>query len=619
MLIIDNTTVVVYSYDELKSALEGTYTYVYLGSNITMTNGIKINRLTKEVIINGTYEGITYRLEDKKSLSASDTITVSSNITTKITVCNLKFIGYNYYGIIYIPDSNTYKDTTIEYKNIVYTGPQMAFNPYGLTRFIDSTITIDDNKLVTGNEVAECNRIEIGGNTTITHNSKGNSAFWFRNSTPYLNILENANVVFNSPNRELFYGVTNLELNILNNAIFNITAHNGMAYGNFGTGATNLYPNSSLIIKQTTQNGSYSTWYSYGKINVDTNASLRIINNFPNISASNYNINFSSSGSLTLNNPKEVVLYNSKANIINTSGTLPFSFTFNRLNLFTSSITINDNITKDTLPTYSWHKSSDLITITGTFNSTTATILTSTLTKEDLQTLPSLTNFVFANKKILSIGDFPFRASSITDEDKIVSGLTLPNASVLITINDTSNIVLADDTGKFTYNLDSALPIGTYITFNVKNYQDLIYHTKKVQIVYSGDLTLDNATNMVEFLLTPISLNPIICPKKDDVNLIVTDTRINKTSWNIYASVTKDFESLKGNILDASIIYVDDDNNQIKLTETPQKIYTYTPNDDDLQVTITFTKDKHLLLLLNSKVINNNTYQTSIIWSIEAN
>ena len=124
---------------------------------------------------------------------------------------------------------------------------------------------------------------------------------------------------------------------------------------------------------------------------------------------------------------------------------------------------------------------------------------------------------------------------------------------------------------------------------------------------------------MVEFLLTPISLNPIICPKKDDVNLIVTDTRINKTSWNIYASVTKDFESLKGNILDASIIYVGDDNNQIKLTEIPQKIYTYTPSDDELQVTITFIKDKHLLLLLNSKVINNNTYQTSIIWSIEAN
>ena len=77
MLIIDNTTVVVYSYDELKSTLEGTYTYVYLGSNITMTNEIKINRLTKEVIINGTYEGITYILEDKKSLNASDTITIS--------------------------------------------------------------------------------------------------------------------------------------------------------------------------------------------------------------------------------------------------------------------------------------------------------------------------------------------------------------------------------------------------------------------------------------------------------------------------------------------------------------------------------------------------------------
>lgn len=35
--------------------------------------------------------------------------------------------GYNYYGVIYIPESNPYANTVIEYNNITYEGPQMIF------------------------------------------------------------------------------------------------------------------------------------------------------------------------------------------------------------------------------------------------------------------------------------------------------------------------------------------------------------------------------------------------------------------------------------------------------------------------------------------------------------
>ena len=45
---INTNTVVVYNYTELKSALENTTdTFVYLGSDITLTNGIKINASPK--------------------------------------------------------------------------------------------------------------------------------------------------------------------------------------------------------------------------------------------------------------------------------------------------------------------------------------------------------------------------------------------------------------------------------------------------------------------------------------------------------------------------------------------------------------------------------------------
>lgn len=79
MTIINENTIVVFTYDELKNILENTntYTYIYLGANITLTNGIKISSTKKDLIIDGTYNNVTYTFEDKKSSSATDTIYVA--------------------------------------------------------------------------------------------------------------------------------------------------------------------------------------------------------------------------------------------------------------------------------------------------------------------------------------------------------------------------------------------------------------------------------------------------------------------------------------------------------------------------------------------------------------
>ena len=113
--------------------------------------------------------------------------------------------GNNYYGIIYVPESASYKDIITEYNNITYNGTQINFHSTGLIRFINSNISINDTSLTNSGEVAECNKLEIGSNTTITHNSKGNSAFMFRNSNPSLTIRENANHTINqTTNRRSF-------------------------------------------------------------------------------------------------------------------------------------------------------------------------------------------------------------------------------------------------------------------------------------------------------------------------------------------------------------------------------------------------------------------------------
>ena len=138
---------------------------------------------------------------------------IKSPLIKNVIVQNMNVIGYNYYDVICVTETNLYKDTVVEYNNVTYKGPQISFHPYGLTRFINYEITIKDNYNA-GNEVAECNKIEIGGITNITHKYTDNSSFWFHNSNPSFTILASSTVNFTSEKRELIYGVTNLTFNI---------------------------------------------------------------------------------------------------------------------------------------------------------------------------------------------------------------------------------------------------------------------------------------------------------------------------------------------------------------------------------------------------------------------
>ena len=621
MTIINENTVVVFTNEELKTILEATnnYNYIYLGSDITLTTGIIISSTKPRLTIDGTYENITHKLTDKQSLSASDTIRIASPNNLEVTVKNIHLIGYNYYGTIYVPEGSLYQNVILTYENITYTGPQITFHPSGLTRYIDCNITIGDNSLTAGNEVAECNRIEIGGTTTINHTSKGNSSFWFRNTNPSLTILPNANVNFTSVSRELMYGTNNLTFLVQNNATFTVTTHSGFGYGTFGTGTTTIYPNATFTLKQTAYNGSYPTWYSYGPLTMEENSSLIIINNYPNITTSNYNIFFSSSSSsLTLNNPHKVIIYNTTANIFYTNTTVPFTFNFSRINLFTTSITLEDNISSSTLPTYSWYKAKELSTITGTFTNSVTKIISHNYTTSELSLLPDLTNFIFPNKRILSIGLVPLVIDPLTDEDTTIIGKTSPNASILITYLEESIVIVADSEGSFTHTYTNPLPIGTIINFEVKEYHNPIYYTKSIEIIYPGELIIDSAPTLITFTLTPISKTPLLCPKTNELIITVTDSRINSTSWYLYANISHDLTTSSGDTLEKSLVFKDTTGKLTTLSSTKTLVYTGSSNDGESKTTtITWNIDEGILLQINNPIINKKEYLTNINWTIE--
>lgn len=615
MTIIDDNTVIVNTSAELKNVLENNnaYNYIYFGNNINLTSGIVISSTKTNVVIDGTYENVTYEFTDMKSTGATDTIRVNSAIN-KVTVKNMKITGYNYYGVVYVPEEAKYKDVIIEYKNISYLGPQISFHPYGLTRFIDVNIEIQEN-YAAGNEVAECNKIEIGGESIITHKSIRNSSFWFRNNDPYFKILPNSTVHFTSINREMIYGVTNLEFNVGHNSSFYVITKNGMGYGTFGTGVTSIEENALLNIKQTSRNGSYPTWYSYGNITLNNGSILEIINDYASITSSNYNIYFNGSNTgFYLNNPEKVILYNKVANVLYTNSTVPFNFNFNRINLFDNVIDVSSDITKDTLPT-SWYKNT-LSNITGTFTNSKTTITSSDFTESDLTTLPSLDKFIVNNKKIISVGDFVLDINALTDTDTIISGNTINNSSILIEYDNESVGVKVNEDGTYSYTLPNALPIGTKITFNTKLQNEPIYNTKIIEIVYSGELVIDDATKIVKFVLEPISTNPILCPKENELVINVTDSRIHSSNWKLYVSINRDLSN-KDDVLEKSIIIKKDDE-IIVLDQEPKLIYTGVDNGGVIKTTnIIFKQDEGILLCINNPIKNNMVYSSIISYSIE--
>lgn len=168
--------------------------------------------------------------------------------------------------------------------------------------------------------------------------------------------------------------------------------------------------------------------------------------------------------------------------------------------------------------------------------------------------LLALTNFNLINKKIISIGTLPLLINPITDQKAELTGTSTYGSSLLISFNDKSEIVLADENGNYSLNLESTLPEGTEISLTTKEANNPIYNSKNITIVYNGELTILSAPTTIEFELNAISKNPVICHKTKEITIEIANTRAISTAWNLYAIINNDPLSETGNTLESALI-----------------------------------------------------------------
>ncbi len=626
MTIIDSETVVVYDYNELKAVLEedNTYNLIYFGADITLTGGISIRASKPKITIDGTYNNIKYTYTDYNSSAASQTIYINSASNMNITVQNINVIGRNYYGIICVFDISSLSNVVVNYTNVNYTGPQMAFNPYSSLNITDCDINIIPSTSP-AHEVAETRNVTLGGTVNIHSVTTYASIFWFRNVVggvyPFLNVLPNSNISITSENRYLYHvsSATYINMSFGENSVTNIDTATGVGYDD-GDRTQNVLINTSAVleIEQRQQFGSTSTWCITGEFKMNSGSSLKMVSNYTGATSNRCLEFIGTNASLNLNNPRSVVLYNAGANAIYSRNTINYSLNIPQYNRwltvtpYASAGGIHD------IPNYSWYKleNTNNLTVTGTITTTTTTISSINLTPSEEAMLPALSNFLLNNTRVLSIGRLSLTINPITDLSSDISGTTIPNADVKISYNGSDYYAQADNNGDFIYSYSPPLPIGTEISFVSNLANSFLYRFRTVEIIYPGDLTIISATNQAIFSTTPFQYSPTLCNPTIPIEVIVEDSRITPTVWNLYASISHELINEKGNVLTDGLVYLGNSNMTV-LSSTPTLVYT-SDGVTTGQIQVNWPIDEGILLQLNIvPIVVKTTYKTDINWYVE--
>ena len=627
----EESSVVVNNYNELASAITGNNNYntIYLNADIEITSRINYPTTKTNLTINGTYtneQGITTRhtLTDMNSSAISNSIYISSATSDiDVTLCNVDIVGKNYYGIVAVEAATSTKVVTLTYKNVNYTGPQISYNRQGMVRYIDSNITI---KTFSGyaspsNELAEANRVEIGGKTIINHTSTGNAMFWFTYSNPYFKILENADVTITSESRETFYCDYSPDITIEKGANVTINTPRGMFYD---TGSSQLAKsflietNANLKVTQTAVKSGVGTIRCGDNFTVSDGASLYIANT---LSSSTPLIQMTATGAVTFENPKSVVLYNKNGNLIRwTSGTGKVNINSQIVNYWLSAKDFPDAGTLSDLPLYIWTKSDNSnVEISAATSTSTTTTVTTNITSSDSTVLPSLETFNLQNVRVLSMGKLSLKVNTISDAALNIKGITNPSSNLkaefLLSSVENNVAGISDNSGYFSLTLPETLSIGTSVKViandNFKN------RTENTVVVYAGVLEFKTVPNILAFKSTIIpNVKTTIQRQEPNWHMVISDSRILSSEWNLYASIEKPFTSLDNHTIKDALVFIDEKDNSFVISGEPTKIYSGNSVSSPTDKVIKWSENKGILLLINPQDILADSYSTTITWTI---
>ena len=638
----DLVSAVVDTFVDMKTVLEdavGVYkdiTTVYLNSDIVQpANYIRIPLSKPNVVIDGTYNGIR-RVYTTTGNSATNYITYAAVGTDRpmlhATMQHIDIVGNNYYGALAASDSANNLNITLTYLDVIYTGSQCCYNRYGTVQILDCSMDIS------GHEITECGRAELGGKVVINHTMAAYSAFWMYynvpdtdgNSSQYIKVLEGADVTLTSI-FAAFYIQPGARLIVENNAKLIINSAGGIAYDTSSFSSVSVGDGATLACTQTTDR--YALLYVNGEMSVGENAEVSLVktsNNYPVI-------NFSSSSTLSVQSPHSFLLRNNVAGVVTFGGTCRLELAGGQMNFWSQTPKTDDPGGFTDAPAYSWRKTAnENQTVSETFimGSSTNTVFTpdsdgTNLDSTELDGKP-LSGLLLNKAFVFAIGNLPLWVNPVADDGWPVFGTTASEGKLQVVYEtEDSNYTdsgQADNDGDFSVPTSAgSLALGATVTVTAN--LPFLLTTWVTTVLPVGDIEIVNTTSqLILDYNKPVSQNPKAYGREtDNWSLVVADSRARSTTWKLYATTEHDMYSLNeaGEVkhtLPGALVFVDDSAEMIPIGQTPVLVWSGSANNGNVNstTTISWDSDKGILLTKSTEPVwAKERYSADITWQFE--
>ena len=619
---LDETSVIVYSYEQLIAMLEtdNGYEIIYLGANITGgMDSILIHHSKAAVVIDGRPPGIMvnytflqYDLDSKNSVIRLD----EGNTSTKsITLRNFKVDGANFEGVVFVPEAVS--GVTVLFQNMIYTGPQAVTNRSGTVRLIDCTFTMQASENSELEELAEANHVEMGGKIFIS-SSDFVSLLWLTNDDSRFCVLEHANVEIKVEGYFLYTDDIAPDIKILDGAIFKIECQSG--FTQLGANVKNFFiaPDANVFI---TQNASLTqaSLRVEDVFEMQSNSILLIVR--PNVPGTA--LYFPKSGGKAIfQNPKRALLYSRGYPSIGfeTDGTLEISST---------SINVWQDIAPEFgPPTHIWNDTNgELFSLKAYYEEGLLRELTHTL-NENAPILSALDaeafNYTFT--ALLTFGNLELQVQPLYAASPIISGRTDGGAAISIRYTAIGGQAIeisgsADADGFFSLPLEAGTLDAKTIVLVESAIGSLSIRDVVTPIELPPEqLKLVAVPSSISFVGTRSSDVSTVVPRNEEAFFIsVIDTRANRSAWHIDVSLSAPLTAtLPGatHVLPNALVFIDKNGTETPLTTEPFTIYSESSARFG-QFDVAWDMTEGIMLRVNSGIAYRNVpYNTTIQWSL---
>ena len=619
-LVLDENSIIVYDYKELKQALSenNTYTTIYLGNDIATDNsGAVINAAKESVIIDGRPPGEEdqpgYTLTQYTSTDINYTFRIAStNKNTKEAVLrNLTITGGNYYGIISVQAEGV----LLVHDQVHYSGPQPVYNRGGTTRFTDSTYLLKTTGGIATNELAETKHAEFGGVVTVNAPSTANSILYLVDTASSLTLLEGADVSINTNYYFIYTGGYTPTVTMAAGSRLNLASSRfGMTYADQRISTFVMAEDAELIIDLKTTE-SYAALRISKLFQMEPDSRMTIVRT----GTAGIPLRFTNAGAKGIfNRPGRVLLYSSAGVPLRFTGAGTLEVTTSAINAW-KAVAWPLTETIDQLPDHIWNKAGDeVLTLTGTYTEAVNNRLEHNLAVTDpVVSLLNAANFNLEKNQLIAFGSIGLTIDGVQTGTPAFTGVTEPEADLRADYYADDHTVqtvtgTADAAGTYELPVTKGPLLKDSTVSLITGANRLYLRQQKTVGTDPGRLQLLSVPSRLFFEETVIPEQTKLIRRQDNdsFRLRILDSREEVSPWRLDVW-------LEGLPEFGGTVIFKDQNDQIEaINEMPLTIYHQIEETGGEQI-ISWQADEGILLQVSpGNVYSDLEYQTTIHWSL---